>query len=120
MERLLEPAQMLSKVGKLLKPEGKVVVIVPLEAPTRKISPRDENHHLFSWNVQTFNGFLAACGYSVRSCKVKRYGCDRFAAELAVRFGGGFAFYKLLLSILRTIRPDYEIQAVAGYEVKSS
>lgn len=117
MEHLLEPAEMLTEVSGLLKPDGKIVAIVPLEAPTRKVSPRDDNHHIFSWNVQTFNGFLAACGYSVRSCKVKRYGCDRFAAKWAVRFGGGFALYRLLLLLFRTIRPGYEIQAVANYKV---
>lgn len=116
MEHLVEPADMLAKIGALLKPDGKLVVIVPLETPTRKVSPRDDNHHLFSWNVQTLHGFLSACGYSIRSCRVKRYGYDRFAAKWATRFGGGFGLYNLLLSIFRTIRPGFEIQAVASYK----
>lgn len=119
MEHLLEPAGMLAQIGPLLKPNGKLAVIVPLEAPVRKVSPRDNNHHLFSWNVQTFNGLLAACGYLVVSCQVKRYGYDRFAAERAARLGGGFGLYCALLSILRRIRPGYEIQAIASYKTAS-
>lgn len=117
MEHLLEPARMLAELSALLKPEGELLVMVPLESPARRFSPRDKNYHLFSWNAQTLNGFLAACGYSVRSCAVKRYGFDRFAAELAVRLGGGFGLYKFLLMFLRIIRPGYEIQAVACYDL---
>lgn len=119
MEHLLEPAGMLAQIGPLLKPDGKLVVVVPLEAPVRKTSLRDNNHHLFSWNVQTFNGFLAACGYLVLSCEVKRYGYDRFAAEKTALLGGGFALYCALLSIFRRIRPGYEIQAVASYKTEA-
>jgi 2-polyprenyl-3-methyl-5-hydroxy-6-metoxy-1,4-benzoquinol methylase len=114
MEHLLEPAKMLMDLAALLKADGELVVIVPLESATRKFFPHDANHHLFSWNVHTLNEFLSACGYAVRSCEVKRYGYDRFAAELAVRFRGGFGLYKLLLSFLRVIRPGYEIQTVVA------
>lgn len=116
MEHLLEPAKMLTSLSALLKPRAELLVIVPLEPPTHRLSPRDNNHHLFSWNVQTLNGFLSACGYSVRSCEVRRYGFDRFAAELTVRLRGGFALYKALLLLLRTVRPGHEIRVVAGYE----
>jgi SAM-dependent methyltransferase len=115
LEHLLEPAAMLDALSSLLKPEGKLFLIVPLEQPFRKYSTADKNHHLFSWNVQTLNDFLAACNYSVHSCKVKRYGFDRFAAELAVRSGGGFRLYKLLLLLLRLIRPSREIQAIVSF-----
>jgi SAM-dependent methyltransferase len=119
MEHLLEPAKMLEQIGGLLKPGGEFLVIVPLEAPARKISPRDDNHHLYSWNAQTLNEFLLACGFSARSLSVKRYGFDRFAANLAVRLMGGYSLYRLLLFLLRAIRPGYEIQAIASYKLKA-
>ncbi len=115
MEHLLEPAKMLEQIGRLLKPEGEFLVIVPLEAPARKVSPKDDNHHLYSWNAQTLNEFLLACGFSARSLSVKQYGFDRFAANLAVRLMGGYSLYRLLLFLLRAIRPGYEIQALARY-----
>jgi SAM-dependent methyltransferase len=117
LEHLLEPARMLKELGALLKPDGMLLVIVPLESPARKVSPQNNDHHLFSWNVNTLNEFLAACNYSVRSCTVKRYGFDRFAAELAIRLRGGFRLYKLLLTMLRIIRPGYEIQVTACCKV---
>jgi 2-polyprenyl-3-methyl-5-hydroxy-6-metoxy-1,4-benzoquinol methylase len=95
LEHLLEPAKMLAELGALLKPDGRLLVLVPLESPVRAFSPRDNNHHLLSWNAHTLHEFLVASGYMVRSCEVKRTGFDRFAAELAVRLS--------------------EIQAVAGY-----
>jgi SAM-dependent methyltransferase len=118
MEHLLEPARMLEQIGKLLKPEGEFLVIVPLEAPARKISPKDDNHHLYSWNAQTLNEFLLACSFSARSLKIKRYGFDRFAANLAVRLKGGYGLYRILLFMLRAIRPGYEIKAIASYKPK--
>ena len=119
MEHLLEPAKMLEQIGRLLKPEGEFLVIVPLEAPARKISPKDDNHHLYSWNVQTLHEFLLACGFNARSIQVKRYGLDRYAANLAVRLMGGYRLYRLLLFLLRFLRPGWEIQAVAGYKPKA-
>jgi hypothetical protein len=58
MEHLLEPARVLAQIGGLLKPDRELLVIVPLESPARKISPHDNNHHLYSWNVQTLNELL--------------------------------------------------------------
>lgn len=118
MEHLLEPAKMLEKCGRVLKPDGELLVIIPLESATRRVCARDTDHHLFSWNVNIFNGFVAACGYSVRICKVRRYGFDRFAAELTVRLGCGFGIYRILLFLLRAIRPGYEIQVVADRKGK--
>jgi ubiquinone/menaquinone biosynthesis C-methylase UbiE len=113
LEHLLEPSQMLAKLRTLLKPQGKLLILVPLESPVRRTSAKDKDHHLFSWNVQTLNGFLAACGFTVASCKVRRKGYDRYAAELSVRLGGGFRLYKFLLWLLQAIRPCHEIQAIA-------
>jgi SAM-dependent methyltransferase len=113
LEHLLEPANMLVEVRALLKPGARLLLIVPLESPLRTFSPKDKNHHLFSWNVQSLNEFLTACNYSVRSCEVKRYGFDLFTAKLAVRLGGGYGLYRLLLSLLQTIQPSYEIQVIA-------
>lgn len=115
LEHLLEPAKMLSEIRALLKPKGRLLLIVPLESAVRKVSTTDNNHHLFSWNVQTLNDLLAACGYIATSSNVKRSGFDRFAAVLAVRLGGGFGLYKLLLMLLRTIRPCHEIQVIATH-----
>lgn len=114
LEHLLEPAKMLMQIGPLLKQDGRLLLLVPLESPVRKFSEKDKNHHLVSWNAQTLNEFLAASGYAVHSFKVRRAGYDRFAAEAAVRLCGGFGFYKLVLSVLRSIRPCHEIQIVAG------
>ena len=119
LEHLLEPAKMLAEIFPLLKPGGKLLVLVPLEASVRKYSAGDKNHHLFSWSAHTLHEFLTANGYVVRSCAVKRHGYDRFAAELSIRIGGGFGVYKLLLWLLRTIRPRHEVQAVASYKVQA-
>jgi 2-polyprenyl-3-methyl-5-hydroxy-6-metoxy-1,4-benzoquinol methylase len=119
LEHLLEPARMLAEILPLLKPDGKLLVLVPLEASVRKYSVSDKNHHLFSWSAHTLHEFLTANGYMVRSCSVKRHGYDRFAAELSVRVRGGLGVYKFLLWLLRTIRPCHEIQAVASYKTQA-
>jgi SAM-dependent methyltransferase len=113
LEHLLEPAKKLAELREFLKPRGRLLLIVPLESPVRKVSKTDNNHHLFSWNVQTLNDLLDACGYAVTSSNVIRSGFDRFAAVVSVRLGGGFRLYKLLLLLLRTIRPCHEIQVIA-------
>jgi SAM-dependent methyltransferase len=115
MEHLLDPAKKLVEIGSLLKPGGKLLLTVPLEPPARTVSLKDNNHNLFSCNVQTLSEFLKACGYSAGSFRVRRYGYDNFAAELAVRLKCGWLLYRCLLLLLRIVRPRYEIQAVAGF-----
>jgi len=115
LEHLLEPAKLLAELRTLLRPQGKLLLIVPLESPVRHSSAHDNNHHLFSWNAQTLKDFLIACNYFLSSCKVKRTGFDRYAAELAVRLGGGYGLYRFLLLLLRTIRPSHEIQVIACF-----
>jgi SAM-dependent methyltransferase len=113
MEHLADPVEKLAEIRSLLKKDGKLLIIVPLEPAVRKVSPKDKNYHLFSWNVQTLHNLLASCKYSVHSCAVKSTGYDRYAAELAIQLRGGFGLYRLMLSMIRTIRPEYEIQILA-------
>jgi len=116
MEHLLSPPETLAKIADLIKPSGRLVLIVPLEQRLRKHSSKDHNHHLYSWNVQTLTNLLQACGYHVESCTAKATGYDRFGAELAARFRAGARLYKFLLTVLRLLRPVEEIQAVAVHQ----
>jgi hypothetical protein len=86
---------------------------VPFDKPGTTYDPKHNNHHLYMWDVQSLTELLMACGYSVKSCNIGKYGFDRLAAEFAVRLGFGFSYrgYRLLLRLFRMIRPGYEIRA---------
>ncbi|MGA8110529.1 MAG: class I SAM-dependent methyltransferase [Acidobacteriaceae bacterium] len=110
-EHLMDPARTVIDLAKFLKPQGTLCVVVPMEGSISKFDPADNNHHLFSWNVQTLTNLLTAAGYRVTSCRVARKGYDRYAANLAVRVHAGYRGYLGLLRTMRLLRPVYEIQA---------
>ncbi|HEV7522994.1 MAG TPA: class I SAM-dependent methyltransferase [Candidatus Angelobacter sp.] len=111
LEHLSDPASAVAEMRRVAKSSGLVILVVPLERALKTYSAKNPNHHLYSWNVQTFHNFLAACKLVVLSCEVKPSGYDRFAAELAVRFNGGMRLYNFLRSAARFVRPVHEIQA---------
>ncbi len=64
IEHLQEPRKMLIDVKRLLAPNGKLIVAIPVEPIEAPPDPADLDHHLYSWTRQTIANLLWDCGYA--------------------------------------------------------
>jgi SAM-dependent methyltransferase len=120
LEHLLQPAEALREMRRLLKPEGRLLLYVPFERPRGGEGfRRDEpNHHLYSWNVQTLGNLVEETGFQVRESGLGEFGYSRFAAAWAVRLGLGEGGFRFLRRVLHLLRPLSEVRMIAVKETK--
>ncbi len=115
LEHLLEPAVALVELQRLVRAGGRLLLWVPFEDERRhrRFERGEKNHHLFAWNPQTLGNLVEASGFRVVAAGLARYGWDRFAAALAVRFHLGEAGFRALRQLLVRLRPLREVRIVA-------
>lgn len=115
LEHVPEPRTVLEAIRRLLKPQGRLLLAVPFEQERRyrRFDPSEPNHHLYSWNVQTLGNLLTVEGFRIHALGLRRYGYDRRAALLALRFRLGEAGFRRIRRLLQAVRPLQEIAATA-------
>ena len=115
LEHLLEPANALGQLWRILKAGGLLVLHVPWEREWRyaRHCPDEPNHHLFTWNAQNLGNLVTLTGYRLERVAVCSYGYDRFAANLAVRLKFGERGFRLLRRALVALRPLREVEVLA-------
>jgi SAM-dependent methyltransferase len=115
LEHVLNPPETLAIIRKLLKRNGKLLLFVPFEKERRyrQFDPAEPNHHLYSWNAQTLGNLVTECGYRIEQAGIGRFGYDRFAAKLAVKFGAGEGSFCLFRRAAHLLRPASEVRIVA-------
>ncbi len=115
LEHLLEPVAALRELARVLRPEGRLVLHVPWEVERRyrRYDPAEPNHHLYHWNAQNLGNLAAVLGWRVEEVRVRAYGYDRFAANLAARFHVGESGFRLVRRLLIGLRPLREVELVA-------
>jgi ubiquinone/menaquinone biosynthesis C-methylase UbiE len=111
LEHIEDPRQLLIRFRDILAPGGKLVLVLPVESPYKKIDPDDIDHHLYCWNRQTIGNLLISLGYLVKEARVNRYNGRRIFLPAFKLFGVGL--YGKLLSLLGTLIPHAEIIIVA-------
>ena len=111
LEHTENPIKMLNDMRKTINDSGIIIIFVPLEQGRRyrKLTASDNDHHLFSWNVQTLCNLLDSQNFSVLEYGVLFTGLDRFTAELAVKLRFNFTGYWLLHKIARALYGKKEI-----------
>jgi SAM-dependent methyltransferase len=116
LEHLLEPAAALRGLQRILRPDGRLVLHVPWERERRyaRFDPSEPNHHLHGWNAQTLGNFATVLGWRIEHLTVRRYGYDRFAANLAHRLRVGEPGFRLLRTTLITLSPLREVELIAA------
>lgn len=115
LEHAANPAAILSEIGELLKPRGRLLLFVPyeIEKRYRRYDPAEPNHHLFSWNAQTLGNLVEETGFKISAAGLGRFGYDRFASTLAQRWKIGEGGYRLLYRVLHLLRPIREVRVIA-------
>jgi SAM-dependent methyltransferase len=63
LEHSLTPASVLRELRTWIKPEGLLVVVIPVEPWRRPTVEPDANRHLYCWTFQTITNLLWTCGW---------------------------------------------------------
>lgn len=115
LEHVPSPIEVLAEIRRLLKKDGKLLLFVPYEKEKcyRTYDPREPNHHLYSWNVQTLGNLVNDCGFEIATSGVRRFGYDRFAANWAHRLGLGEAGFRFIRGAVHTLKPAQEVAITA-------
>ena len=122
LEHLLEPAQTLRQIARILKPEGQLILHVPWECERRYARYRNDepNPHLYNWNAQNLGNLASLCDFKIESITTRRYGYDRFAANLSLRLGASERGFRLLRTGLILLRPLLEVELIARHKLSSA
>lgn len=115
LEHLLEPVAALREMARLLTRQGRLVLHVPWEVERRyaRYDPSEPNHHLYHWNAQNLGNLMAVLGWRIETVRVRRYGYDRFAANLAARLRCGGVGFRWIRVAMVALRPLWEVELVA-------
>ena len=114
LEHLLEPARALKEFARILKPQGRLILHVPWERERRysQFCADEPNHHLYSWNAQNIGNLISILGYEIEAVQIRKYGYDRFAANLAARLRAGENTFKMLRLGMVLLRPLWEVELI--------
>jgi SAM-dependent methyltransferase len=115
LEHVLNPAEVLAEMRRMLRRDGKLLLFVPHEHEGKYLEfNRDEpNHHLYSWNAQTLGNLVEECGFKVVGCDIGRFGYDRFASVWSAKLHTGVLGFRTLRSFLHVLKPAFEVRIVA-------
>ena len=76
LEHTLDPLRELRGLRRILRPGGRLVLIVPADdwRVQRQVDPGDINHHLYTWTPLLLGHLLSEAGFSRPRCRVVSHG----------------------------------------------
>lgn len=115
LEHTGNPPEILEQTRRILRPDGKLLLFVPFEKERRyrHYNPKEPNHHLYSWNVQTLGNLVRDIGFDIIRGEVREFGYDRFASVWAVRLGREQTGFRLIRRAIHLIKPASEVFIIA-------
>jgi SAM-dependent methyltransferase len=75
LEHTLRPLDELRELRRVLRPDGRIVLYLPLDdwRRQRRRDPTDVNHHLYTWTPQLLANLLDEAGFEVLEARVVTY-----------------------------------------------
>ncbi len=112
LEHVPYPIEALSSLRNLLKPGGKLILIVPIDDWRRQhdFTGEDLDHHLHTWTPRLLANTLSEAGYQIQSVKVLTHAWfrywDKFYGKipdglfhLLCRFWGAFRKFRQIVAV---------------------
>ena len=97
LEHVPSPGETLTFFRSLIKPNGKMVLVVPMEHQRiARFNLKDPDGHLYTWTPQTLGNLVDRAGFNVEAVSIQWEGYDRYAAELANRLHVGQIGFRIL------------------------
>jgi SAM-dependent methyltransferase len=119
LEHTLHPLEELTGIRRVLKPDGRLVLWLPLDdwRTQRRVDPADINHHLYTWTPLLLSNLLAEAGFEVLETRIVAYAWpqlhDRLYHLLSRR---AFDAVCVGWSVLRRRRQLMAVARAAGLE----
>jgi SAM-dependent methyltransferase len=73
LEHSLRPFDELSALYGVLRPGGRLILVVPSESPSVSYTPNDRNQHLYTWSPMCVGNLVASVGFEVVSSRIDRH-----------------------------------------------
>ena len=99
LEHIPAPKTALKDMYNKLKPDGKLILVLPVEKHGKASFELDENQHLYCWNFRTINNLLIANNFQIKENRYIR----------------GAAYQKLLFFYALNKNLYYSLTTLAAY-----
>lgn len=113
LEHTLNPYQELKQLHRVLKPDGKIVVVVPCETIHSKFIEKDINNHLYTWNPMTLGNLLTEAGFCVIDSSPYFHKWPP-TKEFIVRFFGRGMFHCISRIYAHIDRRNFQVKCIAN------
>lgn len=110
LEHLEEPMKTLKELRTMLKPKGKVIIILP-EDFHFKLDKNDVHQHLYCWNLQTLYNLLCRAGFKVENCGRAPIPTMPVKLKFLLKFLGLNNYFKLT-TLAGKVFNRYELRAI--------
>ena len=114
LEHVTHPAEHITKMLRVLKQGGKIVLVVPAESPaSHRFSNWEENdpdQHIYSWTPLSFGNLIHQCGFEIEKSFRRPIGYSKFVNPIAKYNEGAFQLARRAAAF---ILGRYEVVCIA-------
>lgn len=116
LEHVQRPYEILVKLRRVLKKNGRLILITPAEHPSRcghaQYSDSDLDQHLYCWNGRTLGNLVTTAGFKVLQSKVVPVGESRYLKMVR----GIPVLNSVGRRLVAVLKDRYEVRCVATVE----
>jgi SAM-dependent methyltransferase/glycosyltransferase involved in cell wall biosynthesis len=87
LEHVGNPLEVLKKLRKKLKNNGKIIFVVPHQDTREEYDSADKNKHLYTWNQMTLGNLFSEAGYEVLKAKAFQHQWPPNYIEVCSQYG---------------------------------
>ena len=114
LEHVMNPAEHIQQMFRVLKPGGQAVLVVPAESPASlrffKWRQDDVDQHIYSWTPLSFGNLISQCGFTVENGFKRPIGYSKFIRFLA---GINESIFQIARKFAAFILQRYEVVCIA-------